>query len=268
MKFLTLIELELKKLSPIILSIYALASTLLGWFFYSNIKEVKLDILQKSSGQSFADFAKENGTVTLAKIIDESASFTMLFILVGLAIIGLTLFVWYKDWFGSSKRIYMLLTLSGNRLQVLGSKVIAMVLSLISFYFFVLFNLFIGSQLMQILLDKALVSKNLIVGALQQSMMLQFIVPSDPLQLLYKFAFGVMMIAIITTFVLLDRSRRIFGAIAGCIFGASTVSIFMYIQMLHLFYDERPLVEWGFVGIVTLLCGVLSTYLLQKKISI
>ncbi|MGL4820099.1 MAG: hypothetical protein ACRC5C_08970 [Bacilli bacterium] len=268
MKFLTLLELELKKLAPIVLGIFGTATAMIAYLFYSNIDAEKAQLIGKLAGQTFAEYAAENGPYTLAFFIDSSMWFTVIFFFVGLSILGLTLYTWYKEWFGQSKRIYMLLTLSGSRLQVLGSKLAALTLVFVSYYLFVLVNLYIGGLLMSGLLDAALVGENLVQNALQQSLMMSFILPGNIADLAYKFAFGVMMMLIMTTFVMMDRSKRVIGALVGVVFGASTVVVFFYLNTLHLFADEFPIVMWGFVGIVSAVCLAISTYLLQKKVSI
>lgn len=269
MKFLTLLEIEFKKIMPILAVLFGGGFVVAGGLFYTAIKKFKGAFIQQAMGQTVAEYVSQNGTVTLSEIIDRQPLIIIAFILIALLIVMSGFYLWYKEWFGQSKRIYMLLTLKGSRFTIFLSKLCVIVSSIILYYGFVLLSLVLGTTLMHVLLPEGLVGENLLQGALlQQRSILQHAIPTTMAQLAYELSFVVMMFSILSTFVLFDRSKRIFGMIMGALYGIATVALFIYINTLFLFQDEVFYANWAFVIGTTLISILLSAYLLEKKVTI
>ena len=215
MKLLTLIEIEVKKIIPWLISLFTLMTVLTGSLFFKEISDLKKKLIPTLLDSSIDDYVQNNGHVTLASILDNQILIIGIFILFAIIIICLGLYLWYKEWIGSSKRIYMLLSLKGQRTSILLSKLIVIILSVFVYYAIVLLNLGIGSLLLNTLLPDGLTGKHLVQGALLQSQFINFVLPLTMTDFIYKLLFVILMFGLISVFVLSDRSKRIFGIIFG-----------------------------------------------------
>ena len=74
--------------------------------------------------------------------------------------------------------------------------------------------------------------------------------------------------SLISVFVLCDRSKKIFGLIAGVIFGIANIALFIYTKTLYLYIDERFFVDYGFVFGMSAISIFICGWLLNKKVSI
>ncbi len=141
MKFLTLIEIEIKKLLPWMLSLFITLSAVSTGLFYKLInKTYQKEILPQIMQSSLETYVKENGRVSLTLLFD-STPVPLLFLLSAILLVCFAFYLWYKEWFGASKRIYMLLTLKGSRFKLFLSKLIVTVFSVFCFYGVILLNL-------------------------------------------------------------------------------------------------------------------------------
>ena len=156
MKLLTLIEIEVKKIIPWLISLFTLMTVLTGSLFFKEISDLKKKLIPTLLDSSIDDYVQNNGHVTLASILDNQILIIGIFILFAIIIICLGLYLWYKEWIGSSKRIYMLLSLKGQRTSILLSKLIVIILSVFVYYAIVLLILGIGSLLLNTLLPDGL----------------------------------------------------------------------------------------------------------------
>lgn len=268
MKLLTLIEIEIKKILPWLISLFTLMSLLTGSLFFKEISDLKKKLIPTLLDSSVSEYVQNNGHITLASILDNQILIIGIFILFAIIIVCLGLYLWYKEWIGSSKRIYMLLSLKGQRTSILLSKLIVIILSVFVFYAVVLLNLGIGSVLLNTLLPDGLTGEHLVQGALLQSQFINFVLPLTLTDFIYKLLFVILMFGLISVFVLSDRSKKIFGIIFGILYGIANIAVFLYTKSLFLFVDERFFVNFGFVLIGTVLSYSISTWLLNKKVSI
>ena len=122
--------------------------------------------------------------------------------------------------------------------------------------------------MVQAILPEGSYVENLFTDGLLNSMMITVLFPQSLMDFLYLLCFAMMMFTIMSVFVLMDRSKRIFGMIGGFIYGISTIVIFVYYKTLPLYTMEKIYADWGFVFAVTLISTILSYYLLKKKVSI
>ncbi|HAX72034.1 MAG TPA: hypothetical protein DCY20_00775, partial [Firmicutes bacterium] len=156
----------------------------------------------------------------------------------------------------------------GSRFTVFLSKLCVILFATILYYGFVMISLVIGSVLMNVMLPDGLAGVNLVQGALMQSFFMQFGMPVTLSELVYELFFVVMMFSILSTFVMLDRSKKIWGMVMGALYGIGTIVLFLFTKSLFLYQDEVFFVNWAFVLGVTIVSTLLSAYLLNKKVSI
>ena len=162
----------------------------------------------------------------------------------------------------------MLLSLKGQRFSIFLSKLVIILLSVFCFYGVILINLGIGALLMNALLLDGTVANQLMTTMLQKSYFIGMILPLSISDFIYKIAFIILMFSLISVFVLCDRSKKIFGLIAGSIFGIANIALFIYTKTLYLYIDERFFVDYGFVFGMSTVSILICAWLLNKKVSI
>lgn len=269
MKFLTLIELELKKVLPFIIGLFGIAFVIhIGTMFRSLSKLKDEFTLQAIETEQTLTELLQGEPLSLSGIIDQAIWPMLIMFLAAMVFLVYGVFTWYKEWFGSAKRIYTLLTIRGSRMKIFFSKMIPFAIGIILFNGTLLLSLFIDVILMQQLLPSGASITNLLQDAILNSMFMEMLFPKSITEFLYLLCFAIMMFTIMSVFVLMDRSRRIFGAIGGFIYGIATIAVFVYYKTLPLFTMERIYADWIFVIVITSLSTAISYYLLKKKISI
>lgn len=270
MKFLTLIELELKKALPFMIGLFGLAflihiGTMLRAFL--NLKK-ELSAQAVMAEQSLEEFLQTQSGFSLSMILDQAVWPMLIMFLVAMIFLIYGVFTWYKEWFGMSKRIYTLLTIRGSRMRIFFSKLVPFAMGIVLFDGTLLLSLFVDSVMMQKILPIGASISSLLQDAMIHSMFMNLLFPQSIMEFIYLLLFGVMMFTIMSVFVLMDRSKRIWGAIGGLIYGTATVALFIYYKTLPLFTMEKIYADWAFVIVITLLSTAISYYLLKKKVSI
>ncbi|MGM9927774.1 MAG: hypothetical protein ACI35P_07460 [Bacillus sp. (in: firmicutes)] len=270
MKFLTFVEIDLRKIIPFLIGLYVLAVISFQGMFFKTVSGFNEELSKSAinSGSTMEEFLKTVDKVSLTTLLDNNPYPLLLMVVIGLALILFGYYLWYKEWFGASKRIYTLLSMKGSRFRIFTSKLTVFLFMFMAFYGVVLVNLLLSSLMMNLVLPEQIVSAHLVQNVILHSEILPFVLPVSLSALLYKLAFIVMIFAILSVFVLMDRSRKIWGMVCGFIYTVVYMAIFVYIMRLELFTSERVLVNWLFVGITLMISVVISYYLLKKKVSI
>ena len=219
MKFLTLIEIEIKKLLPWMLTLFITLSAVSTGLFYKLInKTYQKEILPQIMESSLETYVKENGRVSLTLLFD-STPVPLLFLLSAILLVCFAFYLWYKEWFGASKRIYMLLTLKGSRLKIFFSK----------FYGLILFILWILSFVMTLVFPKELIAPQPVTSLLHYSNSIGLVLPLSMGDFIYKLGFIILMFSLISFFVLCDRSKKVIGIICGGAFLLANIALFLYV---------------------------------------
>ena len=244
MKFFTLAELEWKKMLPFMTGVFSVGMLIHIWLVLKSISGYKEELLMAAQEAQIPleEYIQTASPAGLAMILDQSPFSLVILFFTALIFIMYGLFMWYKEWFGASKRIYMLLSIRGSRMRIFFSKLLPFTMAIMIF--------------------------NLFQDGLFNSIMMSLLFSQGLADFLYQICFAMMMFTIMSVFVLLDRSKRIFGAMVGFIYGISTIVIFVYYKTLPLYTTEKIMADWAFVVFITLLSTGISYFLLKKKISI
>lgn len=270
MKFLTFVETDLRKIIPFLLGMYVLAFIGFQGLFYKLVSTANSELVKSASasGKTLEEYLKGADKLSLVQLLDSNPYPLLFVIFVGLALILFGFYLWYKEWFGASKRIYTLLSIKGSRLRIFFSKLTVFLLIFCGFYGVVLLNLYLSGLMMNLVLPENSVADNLVQNVLLHSQFISFVIPVSLSSLLFNLTFIVMIFAILSVFVLWDRSKKILGMIGGIIYVIASMAIFFYINTLYLYTTERLQINWAFT--LTFLLGsfLFSTYLLKKKLSI
>lgn len=228
MRYIKLVNFEINRFSKIYLSL--LLITLVSQF-------AGVIIVTKSLLKDARDIMKEERLSEAAYItnyggIDFShIAHTLLFVgpiaLCAVALIFYIFLIWYRDWFGKNTFIYRLLMLPTSRLSIYLSKATAiflMVLGLIAFQIIILpmENALFNSNVPQSLLNE--MSTYTITKLIP---ILSMIIPSTFTQFLLSYGIGFMIMSILFTAIMFERSFRIKGIIMGLLYCGIAAVLFL-----------------------------------------
>ena len=270
MKFLTFIEIDLRKVIPLLVGMFILATLAFQGLFAKLVIMANDELIRNATqtGVTVAELVKSANPLSLTTIIDSNPYPLLALLFVGMGLILFGFYVWYKEWFGASKRIYTLLSIKGSRFRIFTSKLIVFLFIFLAYYAVILLNLFISTVVMKLILPEQAISDHLVANFMLHSQFLPYVLPVSVRALLFNLAFIMMMFAILSVFVLSDRSQRIWGMLFGFVYMISTIVIFFYVNTLELYTSERLMANWAFTGIVLIISTLISYYLLKKKVSI
>ncbi|SNT09414.1 hypothetical protein SAMN05444672_106141 [Bacillus sp. OK838] len=144
------------------------------------------------------------------------------------ALIFYIFLIWYRDWFGKNTFIYRLLMLPTSRLSIYLSKATAiflMVLGLIAFQIIILpmenalFNSYAPESLLKMEMSTFAIAK--------LNSVLNLVIPGTFTQFLFYYGIGLMIMSILFTAIMFERSFRIKGIILGLVYVGISAAVFL-----------------------------------------
>lgn len=270
MKFLTFVETDLRKVIPFLIGIFIIATAGFQALFFKVASRVNQDLIRQASesGTTLREFVDGIEPYSLTALLDNDPLPILFLLVIALILILSGFYLWYKEWFGATKRIYLLLSIKGSRLRIFFSKLLVFLLIFFTFYGVVLVNLYIGTFMMKAILPSGTVADHLIKSFLVYSETIPFLLPVSVSTLLFKTAFLMMMFCMLSVLVLWDRSKRIVGFIGGLVFIGGSIAAFIYMNTRYLYTTESLQLNWAFVIVFMAASFLASFYLLKKKVSI
>ncbi|CAH0273655.1 MULTISPECIES: hypothetical protein [Bacillaceae] len=274
MRYLKLVNFEINRFSKIYLSLMLI--TLVSQF-------AGVIIVTKSLLKDARDIMKEERLSEAAYItnyggIDFShIAHALLFVgpiaLSAVALIFYIFLIWYRDWFGKNTFIYRLLMLPTSRLSIYLSKATAiflMVLGLIAFQIIILpmENALFNSNVPQALLNE--MSTYSITKLIP---ILSLIIPSTFTQFLLSYGIGLMIMSILFTAIMFERSFRIKGIIMGLLYCGIAAVLFLAPVLMEIgnfyFYPNELFGLMLAIGIIlTGLSVWLGAWLLKNRVTV
>ncbi|MGZ9819844.1 hypothetical protein ACXM0N_28700 [Peribacillus simplex] len=191
------------------------------------------------------------------------------------ALIFYIFLIWYRDWFGKNTFIYRLLMLPTSRVSIYLSKAMAiflMVLGLIAWQIIILpmenalFNSYVSeSHLNMEMSSTAIIKFNGV---------LNLVIPTTFTQFLLSYGAGLMVLSILFTAIMFERSFRIKGIILGLVYCGIAAALFltpvfvMASDVFHFYPGELvgTLIALGII--VTGLSIWLGSWLLKNRVTV
>lgn len=276
--FVKLLDFELKRFMKIFL-------TLIGIVIISQIVGV---IVESNQFMDMANKEIFEGSMSLTKFLEMYSPLTMSRVLysgwfilpVGLsaaALIFYCFFIWYRDWFGKNTFIYRLLMLPTARINILLAKASAIFIMVLSLVGTQLILLPIENIIFQTIVPLDLrmdMTINEIINSSGYSY-LQLLLPNSFVQFFIHYGVGFMMVFILFTAILFERSYRIKGIIIGVIYFIIAQAIFLLPFIFEVFFGVSYLYPMEFF-IIEVILGILVTgisiwvshYLLNRKVTV
>ncbi|MFJ7683484.1 hypothetical protein [Peribacillus butanolivorans] len=183
--------------------------------------------------------------------------------------------IWYRDWFGKNTFIYRLLMLPTSRLSIYLSKASAiflMVLGLIAFQIIILpmENALFNSYVPESLLNMEMSTSSII----KFNGVLNLIIPTTFTQFLLSYGAGLMVMSILFTAIMFERSFRIKGIILGLVYCGIAAALFLtpvFVMASDVFYfypGELVGILIALGIIVTGLSVWLGSWLLKNRVTV
>lgn len=274
MRYIKLVNFEINRFSKIYLSLLliTLVSQFAGVIIVTKslLKDAR-DIMSEER-LSEAAYITNYGSIEFSHI-----AHTLLFVgpiaLSAVALIFYIFLIWYRDWFGKNTFIYRLLMLPTSRLSIYLSKATAiflMVLGLISFQIIILpmENALFNSNV-----PEALLNEMSTFAIVKVSPILSLIIPSTFTQFLLSYGIGLMIMSILFTAIMFERSFRIKGIILGLVYCGIAAVLFLAPVLMEIgnfyFYPNELFGLMLALGIIlTGLSVWLGAWLLKNRVTV
>lgn len=275
-RYLKLLNFEFNRFIKVYLSLISITIIMqvTGVFVVSNqyLKDAHIGIYEE--GMSMNDFIAWNGTMDMFKVI-RSVWFMGPIALCASALIIYMFLIWYRDWFGKNTFIYRLLMLPTERLNVFFAKATAIMIMVIGLVAVQLILLPIESYILKLIVPLEYRVDLTVSGIIRNYEKLQAILPLTFTDFLLYYGIGLLVMTVLFTIILLERSYRLKGIFIGVLYGVSTVLVFISPLLIQNILN-KPLFHSLELLVIEIVLGVLiitgsiwcSQFLLRKKVSV
>lgn len=183
--------------------------------------------------------------------------------------------IWYRDWFGKNTFIYRLLMLPTTRLNVFYAKMTNILLATFGFVAFQLILIPIETTVFKWMLPKEFrVDMNVqeIISGMHE---ITILFPNSFFEFILYYGAGLMVVSILFTAILFERSFRWKGIFVGILFSLVAVAVFLSPLLLqefvldYFFYPLELFVLEIVMGVIVLAGSIwMSGFLLKNKITV
>ncbi|MBY0149100.1 hypothetical protein [Neobacillus niacini] len=197
---------------------------------------------------------------------------------IALCLAGVALYIfliWYRDWVGKNTFIYRLLMLPTTRLNIFYAKITTIMIMTIGLVSFQLIFLPIEILVMNSMVPNEFRADLSVVEIVTSILELSIIIPGSVVELILFYGAGLLVVSILFTGILMERSFRWKGIFAGLIYSALAVVILISPLLLQefvlngYFYPSELLVLEIVMGLIVLGATIwMSGFLLRKKITV
>jgi hypothetical protein len=183
--------------------------------------------------------------------------------------------IWYKEWFGRNTFAYRLLMLPTSRMNVYFAKLSAIVLFVFGFVSLQLVVIPVQLATFLAIIPAELREAVSIGELIHRDPLLNLFMPTYVMQFILYYGAGILGVFVLFTAILLERSYRWKGIVAGVLYSAAVLILIVLPQeisqlgiTLPLFPSEILLLQ-VFIGlcIIALSLGF-SSYLLRKEVTV
>ena len=276
-RYMKLVNYEINRFFKIYFSLLLITflSQIAGVLIMSKgyINEVNRALLDQ--GYSKNEYIQHFGKMSFPQIMDSLWFFGPIGVCAA-AMIFYMFLIWYRDWFGKNTFIYRLFMLPTSRLNIFFSKATAIFFMVLGLIAFQLLLLPLQNGLYQWIVPADFRSLMTIGEILRANTNIGLIIPTTFSEFLSYYSIGFILILVVFTAILFERSYRLKGIVLGILYmilaGAvflSPILIMIFLQSNHFFYPlEFLLIEIG-LGILIAFTSIwISHYLLNKKVTV
>ncbi|WP_164214497.1 hypothetical protein [Virgibacillus sp. YIM 98842] len=221
-------------------------------------------------GVSIEQFITERGLMSMFQVT-ASLWFLGPIALCIAALIFYTFFIWYRDWFAKNTFIYRLLMLPTARINIYLAKATSIFLLVLGLVALQLFLIPLLSTILKWIVPVDLRLDMSVTELIDSFFYLQIILPQSFVEFLIYYGIGFMVVFIVFTAILFERSFRLKGILLGGVYGILSIAIFtmpFFIFIDYLYPIELLAVETVLGLIVAAMSIWVSHYLLTKKVMV
>ncbi|MCK1994796.1 hypothetical protein GW626_19505 [Peribacillus muralis] len=229
MRYIKLVNFEINRFSKIYLTL--LLITLLSQFAgvlivtKSLLNDARKTMLQEKLSE--AAYLSEYGGIDFIHI-----SNTLWFLgpiaLSAVALIFYMFLIWYRDWFGKNTFIYRLLMLPTSRLSIYLSKATAIFLMVLGLIAWQMILLPLENALFNSRVPEALLTMERSTFSIAKANeILMLIMPSTFKGFLFSYCIGLMVMSVVFTAIMFERSFRMKGILLGLLYGGVAAALFL-----------------------------------------
>lgn len=221
-----------------------------------------------------ADFLNETGEMSMYWVVN-SSWFLVPILICMTAVLFYSFYIWYVEWMGKNTFIYRLLTLPASRMTVFWSKLTTIALMIFGLVSVQLFLLVVDSQLLKMLVSNEFRIDLSLQQISQLSYSLSFLIPRSILTFFTFYGIGFMLLVLVFTSILFERSFRFKGIMLGLGYSVGLFVLFISPMIaedvfgFNWLYPGEMLVVESVLGILVIgISSWMSQYLLNKKITV
>ncbi|GEK91284.1 hypothetical protein [Alkalibacterium kapii] len=204
------------------------------------------------------------------------------FWIVGPIVIGITgmlfysVFIWYREWFGKNTFAYRLLMLPVSRMTLFFSKFIVIFIGIFTLISIQMVSLFVGYPIVSAIISDTYASGLSLMEAIHAHPLFLFLFPLQPSYFMVIITAGAVMLLVLFTIILIERSFSVRGIFIGIGYAALSLAIVLFPLFLpnllknnYLFYSSELLIIELILMTVVGICSLfVSRYLINNKITV
>lgn len=277
-RYIKLVHYEWMRLRYLYLSL--LLMTLLSqfgglvWFAWRYMNRVH-EYMDREN-MTAADYVRQYSTISFYEYTASSVWFMAPIALCVAVLLIYVLFIWYRDWFGKNMFIYRLLMIPVARMNLFFSKLSVILLSVFGLVAFQLLILPLENAVFQALVSDEFIQAIPTNDIIRHHPLLQVVIPLHMSEFAVYYGIGTMAVIVIFTAILLERSYRMKGLVAGLVYAIAAGLLFLFPILLwengrqtHYLYPTEFLWLELIMGIV--ITGIslwISMYLIRNKVTV
>ncbi|RPF55285.1 hypothetical protein [Aquisalibacillus elongatus] len=274
--FLKLTNFEFNRISKLLFSLmgFVLLIQLIGVFFEVWMYNNRIDSLMTENQMTEAQALNQVGELSFAMVMYSMFFLGPIFISVG-AMLFYIFLIWYREWFGKNTFIYRLLMLPTERINIFFSKLVTIVVATLTLVGFQFLALLIENSIFNALVSDPFLSEMNVVNLISQDPLISMIFPHSLDGILLVYGFGAVIVGVLFTAILLERSYRIKGIAAAILYAivvsALLASPFAVNELLlnGYMYPGEILFTFAVMALLVLMVSiVISRKLLNDKIRV
>ncbi|MEC2159486.1 hypothetical protein [Virgibacillus halodenitrificans] len=223
-----------------------------------------------------AEFLEMYGQISMG-MLTRSMWFTGPIALCIAALLFYLFLIWYRDWFGKNTFIYRLLMLPTARLNLFWSKITTIFLMVLGLVAVQLLLLPLENLFLRMIVSKDFRTELSIIQIIEQSGYMSVFIPTQLLEFFINYGIGFMVVVVLFTAILFERSFRFKGMFLGIVYGVSCTLLFLSPILIteligvgaNYFYpNELFLIELALGLIIVTASIYVSHFLIKRKITV
>ncbi|MER2063095.1 MAG: hypothetical protein ABS873_00460 [Alkalibacterium sp.] len=187
-----------------------------------------------------------------------------------------SVFIWYREWFGKNTFAYRLLMLPVSRMTLYFSKLMTLFIGIFTLIATQMISLFIGYPIVSAIIESAYAAEIGLMDAVQMNFLFFYLFPLDLGYFLVINAVGLILLLVLFTVILMERSFAVKGIMLGIGYAICSLAVILFPLFLpdlmknnYILYDsELLIIEIFLIAVVGAVSLVLSCHLINKKITV